>query len=89
MESSAAFKVKGGKLIKVKLIKENDLILSVQIFGDFFIHPEESLELLEGSLRNVTLEEAIKKIYEFFKGVELVGATPDDFVNTIRLAYYK
>jgi 2-keto-4-pentenoate hydratase len=89
MENSAAFKVKGGKLIKVKLIKENDLIISVQIFGDFFIHPEESLELLEGSLRNVTLEEAVKKIYEFFRGVELIGATSDDFVNTIKLAYYK
>lgn len=89
MESSATFKVKGGKLIKVKLVKENDLIISVHIFGDFFIHPEESLELLEESLRNVTIEDAEKKIYDFFRGVDVVGATADDFVNTVKLAYSK
>ncbi|MEM0163854.1 MAG: lipoate protein ligase C-terminal domain-containing protein [Thermoplasmata archaeon] len=89
MECSASYKVKGGKLIKVRLVKEDDIIISISIFGDFFIHPEESIDVLENSLKNVTISDAEKKIYDFFKSVELVGANADDFVNTVKLAYYK
>ncbi|MGC8497036.1 MAG: lipoate protein ligase C-terminal domain-containing protein [Thermoplasmata archaeon] len=89
MECSASYKVKGGKLIKVRLVKENGIITSTKIFGDFFIHPEESIETLEESLKNVTISDAENKIYEFFKSVDLVGANPEDFVNTVKLAYYK
>jgi lipoate-protein ligase A len=89
MECSASYKVKGGKLIKVRLIKENGIITSISIFGDFFIHPEESIDILENSLKNVTVSDAEKKINDFFKGVELVGATAEDFVNTVKLAYYQ
>ncbi len=89
MECSVSYKVKGGKLIKVRLVKDKDLIRNIRIFGDFFIHPEESIDILEDSLKNVTLSEAEKKILDFFKNVELVGATAEDFVATVKIAYSK
>ncbi len=56
---------KSQKLIRVFLKYEKDTIQQITITGDFFIHPEESLERLEGELVGTKLEKsAIMEVVE-------------------------
>ena len=83
--SRGILKVQGGKLLKVKLSQENGLISEISITGDFFIHPEESIEELEESLigRETTSESLLPVLYNFFLVNEVVGAKPVDFLELI------
>lgn len=73
-------------LIRVHADVENDLILEIRITGDFFLIPEDALELLEKHLHGVELERkfvdnAIGVFYAI--GVITPMLTKDDFVNAI------
>lgn len=77
----------GGKLIKVLTSIKNNVIEEIKITGDFFLHPEESIEVLEEKLRGVKIEEEllIKNIInEFFKSKTLIGASPEDFFLAVK-----
>jgi len=48
MISQSEEKIPEGKLLRVKVeLSDKTEILKVQITGDFFIHPEEKLKLIE------------------------------------------
>ena len=89
MKAHNVFKVPSGKLIKVDLDfdPDNKLITTVKITGDFFMHPEETLEGLEEMLRNTKLDRTT--LYHLIDGylrkhtVEVYGFTPDFLVDTI------
>jgi lipoate-protein ligase A len=51
VERSAMIKVSGGKLLKVAVRSQGGTIEDIRITGDFFIYPEEALELLEAKLK--------------------------------------
>jgi hypothetical protein len=58
MNSKSVYKVPNGKLLKIFIninIKKKK-INKINIAGDFFVHPEESIEIIEESLKNVKLE---------------------------------
>ncbi len=57
MKGSSVYKIPDGKLVKVQLEFEGQKILSVKIFGDFFLYPEEGIEKIEQTLSGKTLEE--------------------------------
>lgn len=83
-------KVSNGKTIKVDLVIDNgDLIENVVISGDFFLHPEEYIHLIEESIRGRSLKDAINKLNEFRGKVELLGATFDDIADLLNEAYQK
>jgi hypothetical protein len=42
-------KVKGGKLFRLRVTR-SDAVLSVQLTGDFFLEPEEGIDILEAGL---------------------------------------
>jgi len=73
-------KVPNGKLLKVTVEFEGNVIEKVQIKGDFFIHPEESIDELETTLKGVdyTLTNVSKLVSTFFGQTELTafGITP-------------
>lgn len=75
-------KVAGGKLVKCRMRVRDNIIEEITISGDFFMHPEEKLEELEEQLAGCPLdEEHLREICSpFFEGVELVGATMEDFI---------
>ena len=77
---SGAHKSKGG-LIKVKGVMKKGVILSIQISGDFFIYPEESIEELENILVGKIPSDAKKAIDEYFiaNDVKSPGTAPSDF----------
>ncbi len=54
VEKRAELKVAGGKLLRAKLIVEDSVVKDAVITGDFFLHPEEGLELLEAEIRGLT-----------------------------------
>lgn len=85
----ATKKVIGGKLLRVKTVISDDAVVeSVQLTGDFFLHPEDAIDVLEKSLielpidssRAVFLEKLNTAIHE--SGAELVGFSAEDIVDT-------
>ena len=83
----ATYKVENGKMIKVSLEDSGGKIQEIKITGDFFLHPEEFIEVLEHSLVGLTLEKSnlLMKIKNMTKKhkVVLIGATIDDLVQCI------
>ncbi|MEM2112315.1 MAG: lipoate protein ligase C-terminal domain-containing protein [Candidatus Bathyarchaeia archaeon] len=89
----AEYKVEGGKLIKVQLAKKGNTIDKIKITGDFFLHPEETIEKIEGSLVRRILNEAelanlIRTVIEKNEAT-LLGASPEDFAKCIIMASEK
>ncbi|MDE1850845.1 MAG: hypothetical protein KGH54_03570 [Candidatus Micrarchaeota archaeon] len=94
MEGLARHKVPGGKLVTVK-IKFGERIDSIQILGDFFLHPEDSLEKIEKSLEGMEItsseSELSKRIAEIAQSekIEMIGVTPQSIAQTIIMAVKK
>jgi len=79
MQSKSVYKVPNGKLLKISLDydEKNNSINEINIMGDFFAYPEESIESMENELKNTILEKEslIKKINSIIKGynIEFIG----------------
>jgi len=88
MQGKFAHKVSGGKLLKVSVECDGGTLDSVRINGDFFAHPEDSIERLELELAGIkvdNLEAAISKFVEKNK-VKLYGISPRDVAYAIKEA---
>ena len=86
---TAELKVKGGKLIRIRLLTKNKRIEKVEITGDFFLHPEETIDILEMALRGQMLDADLgKSISNILKenGALLLGASPEDIAKCIEIA---
>ena len=79
MQSKSIYKVPNGKLLKICLDydEKRNSINKINIMGDFFAYPEESIESMENELINTILEKEslIKKINSMIKGnnIEFIG----------------
>lgn len=86
----AIYKVPNGKLLKVFLAIEEDTIIDIKITGDFFLHPEEKITILEDALNGASLDkENLQKIIEATiadEEIELFGVDPESIVKTILAA---
>jgi len=84
---SADYKGPGGKLVRVRLTEEDGVIKTVQITGDFFLVPEESLGKIEEMLVDTPLKEREVRVLvdRFFRGTQAqgLGVSPDDLVNAM------
>jgi hypothetical protein len=80
-------KVPNGKLLKVTVEFTHDTLNKVQIKGDFFIYPEESLDELEVALTNKEYSRAGigDVVGDFFAkpGIVAFGITPKSVVDAI------
>ncbi len=91
MEGYAEQKVPGGKMVSVRLVY-GPKIMSVQILGDFFLHPEDALPRMEkalvGTSPRAKKEEIAGRISKVLamSGAELIGVTPEAIAETIRMA---
>ena len=87
MERKAVLKVPNGKLLKITADIDETVLVSVQITGDFFVYPEESINQLEQLLRYQPLERdlLLYMIDAFFKqnSVELFGVTAEAISDAI------
>ena len=87
----ASYKIPGGKLVKVKLSVTSGKIDHVRVMGDFFLHPEETIQVIEESLIGCKEDEksiriAIKQVLKDSEAT-LIGATASDFSKTIMMAW--
>ena len=64
---------KAGKLIRIRAKFKDDKIEDIKITGDFYIYPENSIELLEEKLKGVRIEDVEKIINEILKDAEYIG----------------
>ncbi len=88
MKYQATKKVTGGKLVRVK-IEADDMIRDMKIYGDFFLHPEDSIPYIEerlhglsrGSSQEIFAQEIEKALAE--RRAAFIGITPDDLAATI------
>lgn len=86
----AIYKVPNGKLLKIFLEVEDDKISQLNISGDFFIYPEESITQIEQALLGQPLDgEFLKgKLDQLVQsqGIELFGVDTESIVKTILTA---
>jgi len=61
--AKSVYKIPDGKLLRISLDynDKNKKILGLLITGDFFVYPEEAIEILEKKLVNTTLNGKILK----------------------------
>ena len=85
---------KAGKLIRILLVSNEDIVESISISGDFFTQPYTGVvEKLEESLVGTELNKdaltvAVKESFESI-GMMVFGANQEDFVEAILKARYK
>ena len=88
MDGRAEKKVPGGKLIKIRVTWE-DIITHLNILGDFFLHPEEAIELIESSVVGMPVSSTVQTITEKIETVvkeqhiQMLGIIPQDIAETI------
>lgn len=88
MRGFAEQKVIGGKLLKAR-VDFSERIKAVSFFGDFFLHPEDTIGLLEQSIVGTQLPQSLSEITGRFEAIlisnkaELVGATPSDLARVV------
>jgi lipoate-protein ligase A len=82
-------KLPGGKLLCVDVEFSEGRINKIRITGDFFLHPEETIEKIEGSLIGMRPEGRLDVVILSTLAADrarLIGATPDDIERLIRKA---
>ena len=84
----ATKKVPGGKLLRVA-VEGGSRIEKISITGDFFLHPEESLAMIEKSLTGKSFNTSVENYAEDISEVlyqweaNFVGVSPQDIAETI------
>jgi lipoate---protein ligase len=84
-------KVNGGKMVRVKIIAD-EYITDIQITGDFFLHPEETIMQIEKNLKTLHIDTPLEEIVDRINIVMnknkaiLIGLTVDDLAFIVREA---
>jgi lipoate---protein ligase len=90
MERVVTEKVQGGKLVRIKVDCNETVVNRVQITGDFFLHPEDTIEELESVLVGITREQDPVILGNIISTVldnndaQFVGVTVEDLVRLIK-----
>lgn len=84
------YKIPNGKMLKIKVSFEGELIKSIRIMGDFFLHPESTIEDIEESIVGFEvsierLSSEIQKVLDENNAV-LIGASALDIAVAIEKA---
>lgn len=90
MIGKSIYKIPEGKLVKVTLDFDENTINSVKINGDFFLHPENGIALIEKGLqgKEIEKEKIIEEIDFVVKknSLELFGLTSEGIADAILMA---
>ncbi len=85
MKKNIVYKVPNGKMLRIRYDSNDDTIVNIKIFGDFFIHPEESILDIEQFLIGKKINQVAKNLTKFVdkKNITLIGFTPIDIENAL------
>ena len=84
-------KIKDGKLLRVRVDFDKG-INKVQIIGDFFAYPEESIEEIEKNLSKLSLDfdeqQEIDNLRKFVEknNIQLVGLNEESIIKSLKRA---
>lgn len=83
-------KIQGGKMVCFSLESDGGRAKDVRLTGDFFLHPEEAVSRIEGSLEGMSLDaseaEIESRIGSALDGAQLIGASAADLARVFRKA---
>lgn len=89
MQSKSVYKIPNGKLLKISLEYNNNVVSEIRIMGDFFAYPEEAIEIMEKELKNSLLnrESLLKKINSVIKEnkIEFIGLNAEGLTDGIMM----
>jgi lipoate-protein ligase A len=84
------YKIPGGKMLKIKVNLLGKKIETITILGDFFLHPESTIEAIEESIVgcDVDVDQLSSKIQKVLDqtGAVLMGASALDIAKAIERA---
>ncbi len=80
------YKVPNGKLLRIETELDDDIISSIKITGDFFIHPETAIVDIEKFLTGIKIKDISDKLEKFIKEkkITLIGFSPADLADALR-----
>ncbi len=79
--------LKRGKLLRVWMEFEGDEIKNVKITGDFFIYPEDTVEVLEKELKGKKIKDVQVIVENVMRDCEYIGIEPKHIVEAVELAW--
>lgn len=75
------YKVPGGKLIAADLVVSGEQLCAVELSGDFFLDPEETLERMVAAVEGISAgtpsHELLVRLLAVTEGAKLLGVTPE------------
>jgi len=79
-------KVPGGKLVCIDVEGTEGKISSIRISGDFFLHPEETIEKIEDALLGAFVNDVASRVASVLKNNEaqFIGVFPEDIERMVR-----
>ena len=77
---SIDYKVEGGKLLRLQVSLENEIIKDIKINGDFFVHPEDSIFKIESFLIGKKTKNIDKDLNSFLEreNIKIIGFNAHD-----------
>jgi lipoate-protein ligase A len=91
MNGGSRYKVPQGKLLEMR-IDYDSKIRKVEMLGDFFLYPEESITEIEKAIVGIGVDESEEKIAERIRrlesseGIEMIGITPEAIARAVKMA---
>ncbi|MFT4309886.1 MAG: lipoate protein ligase C-terminal domain-containing protein [Candidatus Woesearchaeota archaeon] len=78
-------KVSNGKLVRISIVLEDDIIQSISITGDFFLHPENTISMIEESLKGRKVSEVNSIITNVLSenNAIMIGCSPNNIHDMI------
>jgi|SRR5680860_450395 len=85
------YKTPGGKLVVVDFEVVQDRLHNVEVSGDFFLYPDETLSALTGALEGLAAElseaDIASAVHEATPpGAEVLGTSPEGIAIAVRRA---
>ncbi|HLZ24434.1 MAG TPA: hypothetical protein VKQ30_20155, partial [Ktedonobacterales bacterium] len=84
------YKVPGGKLVAADLVLSRGRLRTVELSGDFFLEPAETLERMVAAVEGVPVEMPVEELAVRLRtaseGAVLLGVTPEGAAIAIRRA---
>lgn len=91
MKVNSVYKVPDGKLMKICLDynKKSNKINKLKITGDFFVYPEEGIEIIENEMENTIIDRDViyNKIEKIINTnlIQLIGLNSDGITKGIMM----
>jgi lipoate-protein ligase A len=83
-------KIPNGKLVVMDATFSDGMITHMKITGDFFLHPEDTIENIEkafvGNSVSISDDELSVKLQRVLKDAVLIGVTVEDLVRLFKKA---